>query len=383
MKPFDVYPLMEVNIQRSLGSYVWDQNDRRYLDFYGGHAVISIGHSHPHFLERIKAQLDKTAFYSNFVQNDLREKLADKIGKISGYSSYHLFMVNSGAEAIENALKLASFKNERSKVVAFEKGFHGRTSAAVHITDNSKISASINKGFERILLPWNNIQQAREIVAKGDICAVVIEGIQGIGGIHVPSPDFLQSLEKLCKENNTVLIIDEIQSGYGRTGKFFAHQYADIQPDLITIAKGMGNGFPIGGILISPDFEARHGLLGTTFGGTHLACAAGLAVVETIEKERLIENAKLRGEQLKSALTQFPEISEIRGIGCMIGVVLPFPVKAFRKLLIEKFGTFTGSSSEPNTLRILPPLSVSESEIEEFISAFGECLSTFKKTIDQ
>ena len=379
MKPFDVYPLMDVNIQKSLGSYVWDKNNRRYLDFYGGHAVISIGHSHPHFLERIKNQLDKTVFYSNFVQNDLREELAEKVGRLSGYPDYSLFMVNSGAEAVENALKLASFKNKRSKIVAFERGFHGRTSAAVHITDNPKIAAPINKGFERFLLPWNSIEKAKEIISKGDICAVIIEGIQGIGGIQVPTNEFLESLEKLCKENNTILILDEIQSGYGRSGQFFAHQYADIKPDLITIAKGMGNGFPIGGLLISPEFEAQYGLLGTTFGGTHLACAAGLAVVEVIEKEGLIENAKLRGEQIKTALSQFLEISEIRGMGCMIGIELPFPAKEFRKSLIEKFGVFTGSSSQANTLRLLPALSVSESEVEAFISAFGECLSTFKK----
>ncbi len=379
MKPFDVYPLMNVNIQDSLGSYVWDEKGRKYLDFYGGHAVISIGHSHPHFLERIKKQLDKIAYYSNSVQNNLREELAEKLGKLSGYPDYHLFLVNSGAEAIENAIKLASFKNGRTKVVSFQKGFHGRTSAAVHITDNDKISAKINKGFERFLLPWNDLEAASNIISQNDICAVVIEGVQGIGGIHVPTPGFLQHLEKLCKKNDTLLILDEIQSGYGRTAKFFAHQYVNIQADLITVAKGMGNGFPIGGVLISPEFEARHGLLGTTFGGTHLACSAGLAVVEVIEKEGLLENAGLRGEQIKKALKQFPEISEIRGLGCMIGVEIPFPIRAFRKLLIEKFGVFTGSSSQANTLRILPPITVSETEVTEFISAFGECLSAFKK----
>lgn len=379
MKPFDVYPLMNVNIQDSLGSYVWDEKGRKYLDFYGGHAVISIGHSHPHFLERIKKQLDKIAFYSNSVQNNLREELAEKLGKLSGYPDYHLFLVNSGAEAIENAIKLASFKNGRTKIISFQKGFHGRTSAAVHITDNDKISAKINKGFEQFLLPWNDFEAASKIILQNDICAVVIEGVQGIGGVHVPTPGFLQHLEKLCKKNNTIFILDEIQSGYGRTAKFFAHQYANIQADLITVAKGMGNGFPIGGVLISPEFEARHGLLGTTFGGTHLACSAGLAVVEVIEKEGLLENAGLRGEQIKKALKQFPEISEIRGLGCMIGVEMPFPIRAFRKLLIEKFGMFTGSSSQANTLRILPPITVSETEVTEFISAFGECLSAFKK----
>lgn len=378
MKPFDVYPLMNITIQKGLGTYVWDSNNNRYLDFYGGHAVISIGHAHPHFLNRIKNQLNQLAFYSNAVQNPLSHQLAEKLGRLSGYSDYSLFMVNSGAEAIENVLKLASFKNERTKIIAFERGFHGRTSAAVHITDNTKIAAKINQGFERLILPWNDIDAVSESISKGDICAVIIEGIQGIGGIYVPNTDFLQKLEKLCKANNTVLILDEIQSGYGRSGKFFAHQYANIKPDLISIAKGMGNGFPIGGLLISPDFKAHYGLLGTTFGGTHLACAAGLAVVEVIEKEGLLENAKLRGEQLKKGLQQFEQVLEIRGMGCMIGLEMPFAVKDFRKLLVEKFKVFTGSSSQANTLRILPPLTVNELEVDEFINIFGECLSNFK-----
>lgn len=379
MKPFDVYPLMDVNIQRGLGSYVWDDTGRRYLDFYGGHAVISIGHSHPHFIQRIKNQLNEVAFYSNFVQNELRVQLVEKLGKLSGYTDYSAFMVNSGAEAIENALKLASFKNGRTKVISFEKGFHGRTSAAVHITDNHKIIAPINQGFEHILLPLNDIEAATEAISKNNICAVVIEGVQGIGGIRVPSPEFLEQLEPLCKKHETILILDEIQSGYGRTGKFFAHQYANIQPDLITIAKGMGNGFPIGGVLISPEFEAKYGLLGTTFGGTHLACAAGLAVLEVIENEDVLENAIQRGIQLKKELSQFSEILEIRGMGCMIGLEMPFPVKEFRKLFIKEFGVFTGSSSQANTLRILPPLTVNEQEVSEFITAFGECLLTYQK----
>lgn len=378
MKPFDVYPLMNITIQKGLGTYVWDTNNNRYLDFYGGHAVISIGHAHPHFLNRIKNQLNQLAFYSNAVQNPLSHELAEKLGRLSGYSDYSLFMVNSGAEAIENVLKLASFKNERTKIIAFERGFHGRTSAAVHITDNTKIAAKINQGFERLILPWNDIDAVAESISKGDICAIIIEGIQGIGGIYVPNTDFFQKLEKLCKANNTVFILDEIQSGYGRSGKFFAHQYANIKPDLISIAKGMGNGFPIGGLLISPDFKAHYGLLGTTFGGTHLACAAGLAVVEVIEKEGLLENARLRGEQLKNGLQQFEQVLEIRGMGCMIGLEMPFAVKDFRKLLVEKFKVFTGSSSQANTLRILPPLTVNESEVDEFINIFGECLSTFK-----
>lgn len=381
MQPFDVYPLMNIQIQKSLGSYVWDNKGQRYLDFYGGHAVISIGHGHPHYIKRIKDQLDKVGFYSNFVQNALRTELAEKLGHLSGYPDYKLFLVNSGAEAIENALKLASFKNRRTKVISFKGGFHGRTAAAVHITDNKKIAAPVNKGFESILLPFNEIAPVRKEIAKGDVAAVVIEGIQGIGGIRVPTPEFLQNLQTICKEQNTLLIVDEIQSGYGRTGLFFAHQYAKIQPDLITVAKGMGNGFPIGGVLISPDFESKHGLLGTTFGGTQLACAAGLAVLEIIEQEELLINAIERGDQLKTALSQFSEIKEIRGRGCMIGVEMPFPIKAFRKLLIEKFNVFTGASSEPHTLRILPPLSVSYQQIEAFIHQFNHCLSTYQKQL--
>ncbi len=380
MKPFPVYPLMNINIQRGLGSYVWDQNDRKYLDFYGGHAVISIGHGHPHFVQKINKQLEKLAFYSNAVLNDLQTELAEKIGTVSGYPDYQLFMVNSGAEAIENALKLASFKNLRTKMIAFERGFHGRTSAAVHVTDNPKISAKINQGFERVILPWNDLSVVKKHLLKEDVCAVLIEGMQGVGGVHVPDPQFLKELEKLCQQTGTILILDEIQSGYGRSGKFFAHQYSDIQPDLITIAKGMGNGFPIGGVLISPDFKAQFGMLGTTFGGTHLACAAGLAVVEVMEKEALLENVIERGHQLKTELSQFKEVLEVRGMGCMIGLEMPFPVKAFRTLLVEKFGVFTGSSSQPNTLRILPPLTVSEAEVTEFIGKFKEgiveyCLS--------
>ncbi|MEO1259085.1 MAG: aminotransferase class III-fold pyridoxal phosphate-dependent enzyme [Bacteroidota bacterium] len=381
MKPFDVYPLMDIHIERSLGSHVWDKHGRQYLDFYGGHAVISIGHSHPHFLMRIKEQLDKMAFYSNSIQNDLKEQLAMKMGELSGYPDYQLFLVNSGAEAIENALKLASFKNGRTKVVSFEKAFHGRTSAAVHITDHQNISAKINQGFERKILPWNDLNAVQKELSKGDVCAVVAEGVQGIGGIHVPDPSFLQSVEQQCKKYGTILLLDEIQSGYGRTGKFFAHQFADVRPDLVTVAKGMGNGFPTGGVLISPEFKPKYGLLGTTFGGTQLACAAGLAVLEIIEKEQLIENAKQRGAQLKKGLAKCAAITEVRGLGCMIGLDLPFAAKPFRKRLIEEFGVFTGTSSQPNTLRVLPPLSVNEKEIEAFLTAFDTCLEAHQKQI--
>ncbi|PHI18473.1 aspartate aminotransferase family protein [Lewinellaceae bacterium SD302] len=381
MKPFAVYPLMPINIQRASGSWVWDENDRKYLDFYGGHAVISIGHSHPHFVARLKDQLDRVAFYSNSVLNPLRDQLAAKVGELSGYPDYQLFIVNSGAEAVENALKLASFHNGRSKVIAFERGFHGRTSAAVHVTDNPKIAASINRGFERVILPWNDLEAVQDQLAKEDVCALIIEGIQGIGGVHLPAPEFLRELQSLCTKHGTLLVLDEIQSGYGRSGKFFAHQYAGIRPDLITIAKGMGNGFPIGGVMISPKVEASFGLLGTTFGGTHLACAAGLAVLEVIEAERLQENILLRGKELMEGLRQFDEVVEVRGAGGMIGVELPFSAKDFRQRLVQEFGVFTGSSSQPNTLRVLPPLSIMANEVAVFLEAFGNCLSTHQQPV--
>ena len=377
MKPFPVYPLMNVHIKKGQGSYVWDQYDQKYLDFYGGHAVISIGHGHPHFIKKINNQLNKLAFYSNSVENDLQVELAKKIGEISGYPDYDLFMVNSGAEAIENALKLASFQHQRTKIIAFERGFHGRTSAAVNVTDNPKIIAKINQGFEVIKLPWNDLAAVKKQLLNNDICSVLIEGIQGVGGIHVPDTDFLKAIEKLCHETNTILILDEIQSGYGRSGKFFAHQHAGIRPDLITVAKGMGNGFPMGGVLISPKFTANFGLLGTTFGGTHLACSAGLAVVEVIQKEDLMKNATLRGNQLKEAFSKMEEVLEVRGMGCMIGIELPFPIKAFRKFLVKEYHVFIGSASTPNTLRILPPLTVTESEIVEFIGKFKTALSHY------
>jgi acetylornithine/N-succinyldiaminopimelate aminotransferase len=374
MTLFDVYPLFPIDIQRSHGCHVYDQHGRRYLDFYGGHAVVSIGHSHPHFLKRVKDQMDKIAFYSNFVENELREALAAKLGELSGYADYQLFMVNSGAEAIENALKLASFQNGRTKVVAFGKGFHGRTSAAVKITHDPSIQAPINHGFEVEYLPFDDLEAVEKALVKGDVTAVVIEGIQGIGGINEPSADFLRGLSTLCDVHGTCLVLDEIQSGYGRTGRFFAHQHAGIHPDLITIAKGMGNGFPIGGVIISPKFKARHGLLGTTFGGTHMACAAALGVLEVIENERLIENAATQGERLKAELQGLDGIKEIRGKGLMIGVEFEFPVAPFRKKLMEEFGVFTGSSSNKNTMRLLPPLCLSDAEVEEFLSAFKACL---------
>lgn len=381
MQLFDVYPLFPIDIQRSHGCHVYDQHGRRYLDFYGGHAVVSIGHSHPHFIKRVKDQMDKIAFYSNFVENELREALAVKLGELSGYADYQLFMVNSGAEAIENALKLASFQNGRTKVVAFGKGFHGRTSAAVKITHDPNIQAPINHGFEVDYLPFEDIEAVENALAKGDVTAVVIEGIQGIGGINEPSGEFLRGLSALCEAHGTCLVLDEIQSGYGRTGRFFAHQHAGIRPDLITIAKGMGNGFPIGGVIISSKFKAKHGLLGTTFGGTHMACAAALGVLEVIENEQLIENAAKQGDRLKAELQGLEGIKEIRGRGLMIGVEFEFPAAPFRKKLMEEFGVFTGSSSNKNTMRLLPPLCVSDEEVEEFFGAFRACLEAVSVTV--
>ncbi|MBI5915500.1 MAG: aspartate aminotransferase family protein [Bacteroidetes bacterium] len=374
MTLFDVYPLFPIDIQRSHGCHVYDQHGRRYLDFYGGHAVVSIGHSHPHFLKRVKDQMDKIAFYSNFVENELREVLAAKLGELSGYADYQLFMVNSGAEAIENALKLVSFQNGRTKVVAFGKGFHGRTAAAVNITDDASIQAPITHGFEVEYLELEDLEAVEKALANGDVTAVVIEGIQGIGGINVLTDGFLKGLQALCEAHGTCLVLDEIQSGYGRTGRFFAHQRAGIRPDLITIAKGMGNGFPIGGVIISPKFKARHGLLGTTFGGTHMACAAALGVLEVIENEQLIQNAAAQGEHLKAELQGLDSIREIRGRGLMLGVEFEFPAAPFRKKLMEGFGVFTGSSSNKNTVRLLPPLCVSDAEVEEFSEAFKACL---------
>ncbi|MBI1226008.1 MAG: aminotransferase class III-fold pyridoxal phosphate-dependent enzyme [Bacteroidetes bacterium] len=381
MTLFDVYPLFPIDIQRSHGCHVYDQHGRRYLDFYGGHAVISVGHSHPHFLKRVKDQMDKIAFYSNFVENELREVLAAKLGELSGYADYQLFMVNSGAEAIENAMKLASFQNGRTKVVAFGKGFHGRTAAAVNITDDTSIQAPITHGFEVDYLPLNDLEAVKKSLSGGDVCAVVVEGIQGIGGINVPTKEFLQGLQTACEAHGTILILDEIQSGYGRSGKFFAHQYAGIRPDLITVAKGMGNGFPIGGVIISPKFKSRHGLIGTTFGGTHMACAAALGVLEIIENEHLIENAAKQGERLFAELNGLEGIKEIRGKGLMIGVELEFPAAPFRKKLMEEFGVFTGSSSNKNTVRLLPPLSVNDAEVEEFLGAFKACLEAISVAV--
>lgn len=373
MNLFNVYPLFDIEITKGVGCRTYDNQGIEYLDLYGGHAVISIGHSHPYYVQKLTEQTEKLVFYSNSVINKLQEELADKLGKISGYDDYSLFLINSGAEANENALKLASFHNGRSKVIAFSKSFHGRTSAAVRVTNNPKIVAPINEGFDVEFFALNDIEPVRESLNKGDVCAVIIEGVQGVGGIQVPDAEFLRELSSACKVNGTILILDEVQSGYGRSGKFFAHQHAGIRPDLITVAKGMGNGFPIGGVLISPVFEASHGLLGTTFGGSHLACTAAIAVLDVMKAEHLVENAQKTGDYLLEELRKLPQIKEVRGLGLMIGIEFEESVKELRtKLLFEK-KIFTGVSGT-NTIRLLPPLCLSKSDADFFLEQFKALL---------
>ena len=377
MKLFDVYPLFDINIVAGKGCYTYDDKGTEYLDLYGGHAVISVGHSHPTYVKMISEQVSKLGFYSNSVQNRLQEAFASKLGKACGYEDYSLFLINSGAEANENALKLASFHNGRKKVVAFKKGFHGRTSAAVRVTDNAKIVAPINEGFDVTFLPLNDIEAVRETLSKGDVCAVIIEGIVGIGGIQVPETTFMQELRVICTETGTILILDEIQSGYGRSGKFFAHQYFGIKPDLITVAKGIGNGFPMGALLISPLFTAVYGMLGTTFGGNHLACAAGLAVLEIMEKEQLVENAAMVGKYLMEELNKIEGIREVRGLGLMIGIEFEAPIKDIRRKLLFEKHIFTGVSGS-NVIRLLPPLTLTVQQAAYFIEKFRETLSELK-----
>ena len=367
MKLFDVYPLFPIEPVKAKGSWLWDKDGKKYLDLYGGHAVISIGHNHPHFVEALKNQLGKISFYSNSVKNSMQEKLAEKLGQLSGYPNHQLFLCNSGAEANENALKLASFVNGRKKVIAFKKAFHGRTSGAVAATDNPKIVAPFNAGHEIIFLPLNDKQAFIEAI-NNDTSSVIIEGIQGVGGIHFPSHSFLQLLSKKCKEVGALLILDEVQSGYGRTGKFFAHQFSGIDADLITIAKGMGNGFPIGGVLIHPDIKPWSGMLGTTFGGNYLACAAAQSVLEVIEQENLMQNAADLGKYWIDQLHSFPSILEVRGEGLMIGFDLPDSLASLRKDLLFKHNMFTGEA-KPNTVRLLPSLALSRQEADLFLEA--------------
>ena len=368
MELFDVYNLWEIEPVKAKGCYVWDKNGTKYLDFYGGHAVISIGHSHPTYVKAISEQVDKIGFYSNSVLNPLQKELAQKLGELSSYSDYSLFLCSSGAEANENALKLASFYTGKRRVIAFKNAFHGRTSGAVAITDNLNIQSAFNKGHEVTFIELNDIHAVEYELKKNNVAAVIIEGILGVAGIFTPKDEFLQQLDSLCKKHNVPLIIDEVQSGYGRTGQFFAHQFANIKPDLITMAKGMGNGFPIGGLLISPKFEAKKGMLGTTFGGNHLACAAAIAVLNVIEEELLIENAALMGNYLKEKLININGIKEIRGRGLILGLdFMPEYLGVRDKLLFESH-IFTGGAKN-NVMRLLPPLSISKEDIDIFINS--------------
>lgn len=373
MKLFDVYPLFDIEIVKGEGCYTYDAEGNKYLDLYGGHAVISVGHSHPHYLKALQEQASKLVFYSNSVINSLQQKLADKLGKISGYDDYQLFLINSGAEANENALKLASFHTGKKRVIAFGKAFHGRTSLAVEATDNPKIIAPINANNHVTFLPLNDIDAVKAELEKGDVCAVIIEGIQGVGGIRIPTAEFLHGIRQLCDEYDAVMILDEIQSGYGRSGKFFAHQHSGVRPDIITIAKGIANGFPMGGVLISPKFVPIYGQLGTTFGGNHLACAAAIAVLEIFEKENLVENARKVGEYLMNELKKFPQIKEVRGEGLMIGMEFDYPVKELRSRLIHEQRVFTGASGT-NVVRLLPPLVLTMDQAADFISRLEKAL---------
>ncbi|MCG3119741.1 MAG: [LysW]-aminoadipate semialdehyde transaminase [bacterium] len=370
MQLFEVYPLYDVEPVRAREVYLWDKHGVQYLDFYGGHAVISIGHSHPHYIQKLTEQLHRIGFYSNSVQIPLQKELALKLGEISGYNDYHLFLCNSGAEANENALKLASFHNGRKAVIAFSGAFHGRTSAAVAATDNPKIRAPLNANHEVIFLPLNDAAALQQLSQREDICAVIIEGIQGIAGIRLPEPQFLQQIQQFCEHSGALFILDEVQSGYGRSGKFFAHQYAGVRPDLITIAKGMGNGFPVAGLLINPQFKAAHGLLGTTFGGNHLACAAAVAVLDVIAQEELIANSAKIGGYLLQELNKLDKgMKEVRGRGLMIGIELEFPSEAIRKKLLFEHKIFTGSAHDPKTIRLLPPLTLAPAHADRFLES--------------
>ncbi len=377
MKLFDVYPLFDVNIVKGKGCRVWDDKGQEYLDLYGGHAVISIGHSHPHYIEKVNDQLNRLGFYSNSVVNTLQVELAERLGRLSGYDDYQLFLINSGAEANENALKLASFTNGRTRVLAAEKAFHGRTSLAVEATDNPKIIAPINANRHVTYLPLNDLAAWEQELAKGDVCAVILECIQGVGGIRLATAEFAQGLQRLCKQYGTVLVCDEIQCGYGRSGKFFAHQWLGIRPDIITVAKGIANGFPMGGVLIAPDFKPVYGQLGTTFGGNHLACAAALAVLDVFEKEHLVENAHEVGQYLIDRLKGLssPHILDVRGRGMMIGVDLDIPHKEVRQPLIYKEHCFTGCAGT-HVLRLLPPLCLTKAEADLFIEKLNNVFAT-------
>lgn len=377
MKLFDVYPLFDIAIERGKGCKVWDDKGQEYLDLYGGHAVISIGHCHPHYIDMMASQLNKLGFYSNSVINPLQQQLAQRLGKACGYEDYQFFLINSGAEANENALKLASFYNGRTRVLSAEKAFHGRTSLAVEVTNNPKIIAPINANGHVTYLPLNDLDAWRQEIEKGDVCACIIECIQGVGGIRIVSKEFMQELRQLCDQYNTVLICDEIQCGYGRSGRFFAHQHFGIKPDVITVAKGIGNGFPMGGVLISPKFTPVYGQLGTTFGGNHLACTAALAVLDVMESENLVENARIVGEYLMERLKaeRLPHIVDVRGLGLMIGIELDIPYKDVRNRLVHEQHCFTGCAGT-NILRLLPPLCLTKADVDDFIRRFQNVLQS-------
>lgn len=377
MTLFDVYPLFDIAIDHGKGCRVWDTDGNEYLDLYGGHAVISVGHCHPHYVEAMTQQLGKLGLYSNSVINPLQREFAARLGKACGYDDYQLFLVNSGAEANENALKLASFHNGRTRILSLEKAFHGRTSLAVEATANPKYIAPVNANNHVTYLPLNNLQAWRAEIEKGDVCAVIIECIQGVGGIRLASADFMQGLRELCTKHNTVLICDEIQCGYGRSGKFFAHQWLGVRPDLITVAKGIANGFPMSGVLISPQFKPVYGQLGTTFGGNHLACAGALAVLDIMEGEHLVDNAHTVGEYLTEKLrgARLPHVTEVRGRGLMIGIELDVPYKEVRTRLVKEQHVFTGCSGT-NTLRLLPPLTLSKGEADEFVCKLAKVLNS-------
>ena len=379
MNLFDVYPLFDIEIQRGQGSRVWDSKGQEYLDLYGGHAVISIGHAHPHYVKAISEQVARLGFYSNSVQNPLQKEFAQRLGKVSGYEDYQLFLINSGAEANENAMKLASFYNGRTRILSLEKAFHGRTSLAVEATANPKIIAPINANGHVTYLPINDIAAWKQEIEKGDVCACIIECIQGVGGIRMVQADFLQQLSQICAANDTILICDEIQCGYGRSGKFFAHQWLGVKPDIITVAKGICNGYPMGGVLISPKFTPVYGQLGTTFGGNHLGCAGALSVLDIIEQERLIDNAHNVGTYIidtlinEKAQGRLPHVVDIRGRGLMIGIELDIPYKEPRTSLINQEHIFTGCSGT-NVIRLLPPLCITKEDADTFIQALKNVL---------
>lgn len=379
MKLFDVYPINDINIVRAKDSYVWDENGVQYLDMYGGHAVISIGHTHPHWVKRIEEQLNKIAFYSNSVRIPIQQELADKLGKVSGKEAYQLFLCNSGAEANENALKLASFHTGRKKIVAFKKAFHGRTSLAVAATDNPAIVAPVNETDNIVFLPYNDEAALKTYFQTNgsETAAVIIESVQGVGGITVATESFLQLIRRLCDQNGCVFIADEVQCGYGRSGKFFATDHAGVDADIYTMAKGMGNGFPIGGILIAPHIQPKHGMLGTTFGGNHLACAAALAVLEVMEQEDLLEKAKQRGQYLTNKLKNIKGVENIRSKGLMIGFDLPEDLKSLRKVLLQDYNIFTGEA-KPNVVRLLPALTITRKQMDEFLEALQEAIAQLR-----